>query len=54
MKKKSNHFYLSPETVMVEISSERVLFASSTLVDHPVGGVDNEEFIGGGTFTDWI
>lgn len=54
MKNRLNHFYLSPKIVIVEFSSEQVLLASSTLVDHPLGGVDNEEFQNGGTFTDWI
>ena len=54
MDKKINRFYTSPEIVIVEFLSEQVLLASSTLVDHPVGGADNEEFEIGGTFTDWI
>ena len=53
MKKKFNQFYTSPKIVIVEFLSEQVLLASSTLVDHPLGGVDNEEFESGGTFTDW-
>ncbi len=53
MKRKLNQLYLSPDTVMVDISSEQVFLTGSTFVDHSMGGVDNEEFVSGGTFSDW-
>lgn len=53
MKKEIRKFYSSPETVIVEVNSEQAFLASSNLINYSFGGVDNEAFTSGGTFSDW-
>lgn len=53
MKKENNKLYSSPKSVMIQVISEQVL-AASNLIMMDMNGIDNEEFVAGGTFSDWV
>lgn len=51
MKKlKTNHSYRSPEVELIAFASEQAVMAGSAQIT----GVDNEEFVTGGTYSDWM
>lgn len=47
----NNHCYVSPDMETVVLACEQAFLSAST---YSVGGADNEEFVSGGTFSDWM
>ena len=54
MNNENKKLYLSPTSVMIQIMSEQVFLAASNVIQMNLGGIDNEEFGEGGTFSDWV
>ena len=46
-----NHCYISPDMEIVALACEQAFLSAST---YSVKGADNEEFVSGGTFSDWM
>ncbi len=54
MKKENKKLYSSPKSVMIQVMSEQAFLAASNVIQMNLGGIDNEEFVAGGTFSDWV
>ena len=46
--------YSSPSCVLIQFNSEQAIFAASNMIMLGAESIDNEEFVPGGTFSDWV
>lgn len=54
MKRENKISYVSPDLEIVAVACEQAVMSSSSPgVCLGASGVDNEEFVNGGTFSDW-
>ena len=53
MKKEKNFGYVSPDVEIVTVACEQAIMSTSTPDIFGGTGADNEEFVDGGSFSDW-
>ena len=53
MKKEKTFGYVSPDVEIVTVACEQAVMSTSSSSPFEGAGADNEEFVDGGSFSDW-
>ena len=53
MKRENKISYVSPDVEIVAVACEQAVMSTSSPSPFEGAGADNEEFVDGGTFSDW-